>query len=115
MRSAAPCLSKFSIATACSGAAADQLPDALEARQEKGIAAVQHGFRSSFRDWASERTNNPGEVVEAALARWTFSTPRRRCATTMSWVRPWSHFLIPVTVEEMAPSRGTGSRRDRKT
>ena len=32
------------------------------------IAAVPHGFRSSFRDWAAERTNHPREVVEAALA-----------------------------------------------
>ena len=35
---------------------------------ELGIAAVPHGFRSSFRDWASERTNHPREVIEAALA-----------------------------------------------
>ena len=27
-----------------------------------------HGFRSSFRDWAEERTNFPNSVVEAALA-----------------------------------------------
>jgi integrase len=27
-----------------------------------------HGFRSSFRDWASERTNHPSHVVEMALA-----------------------------------------------
>ena len=27
-----------------------------------------HGFRSSFRDWAAERTNIPSAVVEAALA-----------------------------------------------
>ena len=33
-----------------------------------GIAAVPHGFRSSFRDWAAERTNHPREVIEAALA-----------------------------------------------
>ena len=33
-----------------------------------GIAAVLHGLRSSFRDWAAERTNTPREVVEAALA-----------------------------------------------
>ena len=32
------------------------------------IAAVPHGFRSSFRDWAAERTDHPREVVEAALA-----------------------------------------------
>ncbi|MCY3610628.1 MAG: integrase, partial [Gemmatimonadetes bacterium] len=32
------------------------------------IAAVPHGFRSSFRDWAAEMTDHPREVVEAALA-----------------------------------------------
>jgi integrase len=26
-----------------------------------------HGFRSTFRDWAAERTNFPSEVVEMAL------------------------------------------------
>ncbi len=36
--------------------------------RDLGIAAVPHGFRSSFRDWAAERTNHPREVVEAALA-----------------------------------------------
>jgi len=36
--------------------------------QEQGIAAVPHGFRSTFRDWAAERTNHPREVIEAALA-----------------------------------------------
>ena len=36
--------------------------------KELGLAAVPHGFRSSFRDWAAERTSTPREVVEAALA-----------------------------------------------
>jgi integrase len=27
-----------------------------------------HGFRSSFRDWAAERTNFPNHIVEMALA-----------------------------------------------
>ena len=36
--------------------------------QKHGIAAVPHGFRSSFRDWAAEETDHPREVVEAALA-----------------------------------------------
>ena len=36
--------------------------------RELGIDAVPHGFRSSFRDWVSERTNSPREVAEAALA-----------------------------------------------
>ena len=36
--------------------------------REGGIAAVPHGFRSSFRDWAAEETGHPREVIEAALA-----------------------------------------------
>jgi integrase len=32
------------------------------------VAAVPHGFRSTFRDWAAEHTNYPNEVCEAALA-----------------------------------------------
>jgi integrase len=34
---------------------------------DKGLA-VPHGFRSTFRDWASERTAYPREVAEMALA-----------------------------------------------
>ncbi len=33
-----------------------------------GIAGTVHGLRSSFRDFASERTNTPHAVMEAALA-----------------------------------------------
>ena len=36
--------------------------------QDHGVAAVAHGFRSSFRDWAAAETNHPREVIEAALA-----------------------------------------------
>lgn len=32
------------------------------------LEAVPHGFRSTFRDWASERTNYPRDVAEMALA-----------------------------------------------
>jgi integrase len=32
------------------------------------VDAVVHGFRSSFRDWAGERTSYPREVIEIALA-----------------------------------------------
>lgn len=38
----------------------------LRRMKRDGITA--HGFRSSFRDWASERTNFPSEVAEMALA-----------------------------------------------
>ena len=40
----------------------------LRMLQNLKVAAVPHGFRSSFRDWAAEETNHPREVVEAALA-----------------------------------------------
>lgn len=36
--------------------------------KELGIAAVPHGFRSSFRDWAGEATAHPREVIEFALS-----------------------------------------------
>jgi len=41
----------------------------LDLLQEmRPAAATVHGFRSSFRDWAAERTNYPNIVAEAALA-----------------------------------------------
>ena len=36
--------------------------------RENGIAAVPHGFRSSFRDWCGECSGAPREVAESALA-----------------------------------------------
>lgn len=33
-----------------------------------GVDAVPHGFRSTFRDWAAERTSYPSHVAEMALA-----------------------------------------------
>jgi integrase len=32
------------------------------------VEVTTHGFRSSFRTWAAERTGFPREVIEAALA-----------------------------------------------
>ena len=36
--------------------------------KELAIAAVPHGFRSSFRDWVGEQTSHPRELAEFALA-----------------------------------------------
>lgn len=36
-------------------------------RMKRGDITV-HGFRSSFRDWAADKTKAPNEVAEAALA-----------------------------------------------
>jgi integrase len=38
------------------------------AKEISGADITAHGFRSSFRDWAAERTNYPNHVVEMALA-----------------------------------------------
>ena len=40
----------------------------LELMRGMRPAYVPHGFRSTFRDWAAERTNYPNHVVEMALA-----------------------------------------------
>jgi integrase len=37
-------------------------------RRMKCADSTGHGFRSTFKDWASERTNYPGEASEMALA-----------------------------------------------
>ena len=37
-------------------------------RRMKRDDLTTHGFRSTFRDWAAERTSYPREVVEMALA-----------------------------------------------
>ena len=36
--------------------------------KDKGFATTVHGLRSTFRDWAAERTQHPHEVAEMALA-----------------------------------------------
>ncbi|WP_374275820.1 tyrosine-type recombinase/integrase [Brevundimonas sp.] len=40
----------------------------LSVVRRMGVDAVPHGFRSTFRDWAAERTTYPNEVAEMALA-----------------------------------------------
>ncbi len=48
------------------GALSDMTLSAVLRRME--VDAVPHGFRSTFRDWAGERTAHPREVIEHALA-----------------------------------------------
>ena len=40
----------------------------IKVLRDMKVDATVHGFRSSFRDWASEATDHPGELAEAALA-----------------------------------------------
>jgi integrase len=48
------------------GALSDMTLSAVMRRMD--VDAVPHGMRSSFRDWAAERTNFPRETAEMALA-----------------------------------------------
>jgi integrase len=48
------------------GVLSDMTLTAVIRRME--LEAVPHGFRSTFRDWVSERTNYPRDVAEMALA-----------------------------------------------
>ncbi len=45
-----------------------QLMKRMDYKARDGRTCVPHGLRSTFRDWAAERTSYPREVVEAALA-----------------------------------------------
>ncbi len=40
----------------------------LAIMRKQKLEATPHGFRSTFRDWASEYTNYPRELAEVALA-----------------------------------------------
>ena len=58
--------SDFVFSAARGGALSDMTLSAVLRRMK--VNAVPHGFRSTFRDWASERTSYPGNVAEMALA-----------------------------------------------
>ena len=63
------------------------------------IAAVPHGFRSSFRDWAAEETDRPREVIEAALAHMVQNKVEAAYRRTDLFERrrilmdDWAHYL----------------------
>ena len=79
------------------------------------LDAVPHGLRSTFRDWAAERTNYPrdvaemalahtiGDKVEAAYRRGDLFDKRRQM------MNDWAEFLarpeLPAKVIDMASRR----------
>src|SRR4051794_35515032 len=77
---------------------------------------VPHGFRSTFRDWAAERTGYSSEVVEMALAHAIESKveaayrrgdlfEKRRLLMT-----EWARFCAPAQERgEVVPFRGVMS------
>jgi integrase len=67
-----------------------------------GRVCVPHGLRSTFRDWAAERTNYPREVVEAALAHTNADKTEAAYLRTnllakrAKLMAEWSKFLAKV-------------------
>jgi integrase len=80
------------------------------ARIREGI--TPHGFRSSFRDWCSERTAFPHEVCERALAHVTGSKSSRAYARSdllderRKLMSAWADFCYsPPAAGEVVPIR----------
>lgn len=69
--------------------------------KELGFDADVHGFRTSFRTWAQERTNFPREIAEAALAHAVGDKSEQAYARSdvfsKRWnlMNSWSLFLTP--------------------
>lgn len=86
----------------------------MDFKDAGGRVCVPHGLRSSFRDWAGERTSYPADVVEQALAhtrsnateaayfRSDLFDKRRRLMTE------WAEFVgrVEVTAPNVVPMRG---------
>ena len=77
--------------------------------REIGIAAVPHGFRSSFRDWAAEQTDHPREVIEAALAHVVRNRVEAAYARSDLFERrrvlmdDWAGYLAQGSREDLEP------------
>ena len=84
--------------------------------RELGIGCVPHGMRSSFREWAAERTDIPREVAEEALAHVNPNKVEsayqrsdlfdRRCELMNSWTA----YLV-AEFAAVVPTRGAGRMR----
>ena len=73
--------------------------------RDLGIAAAVHGFRTSFRTWAAERTNTPREIAELALAHAVGSTVERAYSRSdlpdkrRTLMNKWAAYLTQSTAD----------------
>ena len=78
--------------------------------RELGVAAVPHGFCSTFRDWAGEETDHPREVIEAALAHPVRNRGEAAYARSDLFERrrllmdDWSRYLAQGTGNAVEPA-----------
>ena len=83
--------------------------------KELGFEADVHGFRTSFRTWAQERTNFPREVAEAALAHVVKDKAEAAYARSdvfdkrRKMMESWAGFLTVQSVSRVHPI-ASGSR-----
>jgi integrase len=77
----------------------------LQRPPEKGLGESQytvHGFRSSFTDWASDKTDFPHEVIEQALAHVVKDTTRRAYRRgdaldkRKELMQEWADYIAPL-------------------
>lgn len=68
-----------------------------------------HGFRSSFKDWATETTAFPNELSEAALAHTTGDKVERAyrrgdaLARRRELMQAWASYVEPLSVDNVVP------------
>jgi len=78
-------------------------PGFLDPRSRR--PAVPHGLRSSFRDWAAERTNYPREMAEIALAHNVGSDVERAYRRSdivekrRAMMEAWARFVVGLDSE----------------
>ncbi len=83
--------------------AGSQLSDMtlLKVLRTSGKKETVHGFRSSFRDWAAEKTSFPREIAEAALAHEDGTKVERAYRRTdfrekrAALLEAWGQFVAP--------------------
>ena len=87
--------------------------------RELGVAAVPHGFRSTFRDWAGEETDHPREVIEAALAHVVRNRVEAAYARSDLFERrrvlmdDWSRYLAQGSGNAVEPAEQGGRAKAR--
>ena len=82
--------------------------------RENGIAAVPHGFRSSFQDWCGECSGTPREVAEAVLANAVGGVEGAYARSDLferrrALMQAWSDYLGYLRTK-MEASRSSGSQ-----
>ncbi len=69
------------------------------------VPVTVHGFRSTFRDWASERTNVPREIAEMCLAHTVGGAVERAYARSdlfdkrRDLMERWARFCCPASAD----------------